>query len=149
MLSQLMGAGLSLVLGTSAGVARAESGPDAVTKLWQARAALATQKLATGKLDACDRAVEEAFQRAKEDSSGKLRSFSMPLKAGSGMAVVTYFYAGQTRESFTVGVIPRDWVLMQRATSKTLSFAIGTACVFDLCTNNPTVDGPCPDDPRR
>jgi hypothetical protein len=142
--------GLGLALGSSAGIVRAEKEPDAVSKAWRARAELAGRKLASGKLDACDRAVEEAFAAAREDNTGKVRSFAMPLKLGGEAALVTYFYSGQTLESFTLGLMPKKWLIMQRATSKTVSIApIGGDCALDLCTNNPTVDGPCPDDRPR
>ena len=45
--------------------------PDAVTRAWQARAALATKRLSGAGLDDCDRAVETAFQDFRVEASAQ------------------------------------------------------------------------------
>ncbi len=128
----------------------AEPESDAITKAWRTRAALAAKKLAAGGLDACDRAVELAFQRPMSKASGNNRMFLLSIEVGGETMQVGYSYDGPKPGTFVVGSLPPGWTVMQKAHSKTLSVFPGNEkCALDLCTSDPLVEGPCVEKPVR
>lgn len=122
-----------------------EVAPDPISAAWRARAELAGKKLAGPGLDACDRGVELAFQHPKENVSGSRHDFLLAIEVDGKEMLVTYSYESQRLEAFGIVALPPRWFALQKADSKTLTVLLsnGSKCALDLCTNDPTADGPC------
>lgn len=123
---------------------------DIVGKEWKARAETATKKLASPGLDKCDKALELAFQRPNEVTSGAQRSFELMIEIDSLAMVASYSYEGQRLTSFVLLALPPGWYALQKTTGKSLNILVtGANCTFDLCTNAPFTSGPCAEQPLR
>jgi hypothetical protein len=124
----------------------AEAGADPVARGWSARAALATQRLAGGGLDVCDRALERAFQGAKLETQGAKRMYLLRIEIDGDALLTTYGYDGERLEDFGVVALPPGWFLRQPAGSRTLTVLLSKKnCAFDLCPGDPFSGAPCPD----
>ncbi|HVP63136.1 MAG TPA: hypothetical protein VMT11_21440 [Myxococcaceae bacterium] len=123
---------------------------DPVQAGWSARAELAKRRLAKGGLDACDAAVEKAFQAAKQTQEMDWRTFDLSIDVGGQVLLALYRYQGNQLDSFALVALPPQWVAYQKAESKTLRFILGPPqnCAFSLCTRGPTDDGPCAEKTR-
>jgi hypothetical protein len=121
------------------------SGGDALSVAWKARAERATQKLSKPGLDACDRAVEVAFQTFQASGNDASRRFTITIAIADEMMLAMYSYKGGKLVDFAMMSLPPKWMAHQPADSKTLSVVLadGPKCAFDLCTNDPFSDGPC------
>ncbi len=120
---------------------------DELVKSWAKRASTAKKRLAAPGLDACDMAVERAFQRVKESTTGKFRSFGLQVDISGKVLTASYSYRDGRLVSFELITLPGRWIARQRAESKTLSILVPDAnCAFDLCTSDPFAAGPCPGD---
>ena len=133
---------LGMVLASSA--AQAANGAEAS---WKSRAELANRRLAApALLDACDKALEQAFKKAKVDlaDNGTLYSLEIVIDGATALVTYAYFRSGDL-DSFAVVSLPPGWVVYQKTKSKTLRFIVpGSAkCAFDLCTDGPTAEGRC------
>jgi hypothetical protein len=122
----------------------ADTAPDAVGKAWKARAEAATKKLAAPGLDKCDKGVELAFHKPNEVTSGKQRSFELPVEIDKQTMVASYSYEGQRLTSFILLELPPGWLAVQKTDSKSLNILVTDSnCSFYLCTNDPFAAGPC------
>lgn len=141
MLASLLVASV-LHAGPAAGAA---SPSDPVDAAWKARAERAVKKLSDPKLDACDRAVEEAFRDAKQQGSGGTKSYGLVIRVGARHMLVAFEYEGAKLIDFAMFNVPEKWMIHQPADSKTVSVVLGDGprCAFDLCANDPFSDGPC------
>jgi hypothetical protein len=117
---------------------------DALDKAWRARAERATKKLLQPGLDACDRAVELAFQKPK-GAVTSVRTYALEITVGKDTMLVGYHYDGQTLKDFSMFGVPPTWRVHQLTDSKTISVVLKNepGCAFDLCSNDPFSDGPC------
>jgi len=133
---------LSLLAGT---VTRADEPKDPVDEAWRARKELAKSRIAKGGLDACDLALEKAFQTAKLTKEKDVRSYDLVIKVDGRMVGAFYRYTGEKLDGFALVALPSQWVAYQKADSKTIRFVAAPPrdCAFSLCTNGPTDDGPC------
>lgn len=119
---------------------------DQVAATWRERAALAERRLAGRQLDACDRAVEEAFRSARgEVTKDGQRQYALAIRIEGRLLLVTYGYKGKRLDTFAVAALPAGWFAYQKADGKTLTVLLsdGPRCALDLCTSGPTADGPC------
>jgi hypothetical protein len=120
---------------------------DELAKKWAQRADAAAKRLVAPGLDACDIAVERAFKAAKESMKGDFRSFELNVDISGSALNASYSYKDGRLASFELYKLPSRWVARQRVGSKTLSILVADSyCAFDLCTNDPFADGPCPGD---
>ena len=111
---------------------------------WRARAELAKRRLAAGGLDACDQAVEQAFQASKPETSGGNTMYPLDVEVGGRKLLLAYNYQGGQLDSFAFLAIPSSWVAYQKVDSKTVRFVHAESkCAFSLCTSGPTSDGAC------
>lgn len=125
-----------------------DSAPDPVAAAWKSRAAAAAKKLAAPGLDKCDMGLERAFQESVETTSGKQRSFGLPVTVDGETMVVSYTYVGQRLNAFMLVELPPDWLAVQKPESKALTILVQNSnCTFDLCTNDPFTTGLCPEHP--
>jgi len=120
---------------------------DGLEATWKSRAELANKRLATpALLDACDKAIEQAFTKAKASPGENDTLYSLEIDIDGDKALVTYdYYKSGALDSFAVVKLPTGWVMVQKTHSKTLRFIVpGNAkCAFDLCTDGPTTNGKC------
>ncbi|MDP1822574.1 MAG: hypothetical protein Q8L48_05010 [Archangium sp.] len=121
------------------------SASDPLAAAWKARAARATEKLSKPGLDACDRALEVAFQSATTDRRGGQEMYALAIRIGEDVMLAGYSYRGGKLVDFSIYGLPPQWMAHQKVDSKTLSVVLGRApgCAFDLCTTDPFSDGPC------
>lgn len=118
--------------------------PDPVSTAWKARAAAATKRLATARLDKCDQALELAFQHPNEVNSDTQRNFELLVEIDDQAMVASYSYTGQRLTSFILMALPPGWLAVQNTDSTTLNLLVtASGCSFDLCTNDPFTIGPC------
>ena len=112
---------------------------------WKARQDLARQRIAKGGLDACDLALERAFEASKEKSEGGWRTYELAVDVEGQVLLAAYRYEGNRFDGFGLVRLPSKWVAYQRADSKTLRLLISEphSCAFSLCTRGPTADGAC------
>ena len=131
-------------------VALAADTKDPVQATWNARAELARRRLAKGGLDACDTAVEKAFQAAKQTPEKDGRTFDLSIDVDGQILLALYRYRGNTLDGFALVAVPPQWIAYQKADSKTFRFILGPPqnCAFSLCTRGPTNDGPCAEKTR-
>jgi hypothetical protein len=124
-----------------------ESAREGVEATWKSRVELSTRRLAVpGLLDACDKAIEQAFQKSKPNTGDTGTLYPLEIEIDGRKALVTYNYKGGQLDAFAVLSLPSSWILFQRPNSKTVRFVVGDAkCAFDLCTNGPTAEGKCPE----
>ena len=111
---------------------------------------LAKSRIAKGGLDACDLALEKAFQAAKQTKEKDVRSYNLAIEVDGRVLGAFYRYTGDKLDGFALVAVPSQWVAYQKADSKTLRFVVAPPqnCAFSLCTNGPTADGPCVETPR-
>jgi hypothetical protein len=122
----------------------ANTNGDPIANAWRQRAQVAAKKLAEPGLDACDRGIELAFQKAKESTTGTIRTYELLVQVSKQTLRAAYSYEGQKLSSFELISLPPNWFARQRVDSKTLSIIVGTAnCAMDFCTDNPLVPGSC------
>jgi hypothetical protein len=118
-----------------------------VERAWRARADLASRKLAQPGMDACDRAVEEAFRQPRTDTTDGHRTYLLSIGNGREQMLVAYFYEQDVFKTFSIGALPPGWVVLQNAGKKTVTVRPGgLKCVFDLCASDPLVEGACRED---
>ena len=84
-------------------VALAADTKDPVQASWSARAELATRRLGKGGLDACDTAVEKAFQTAKQTPEKDGRTFNLSIDVDGQILLALYRYRGNTLDGFPPG----------------------------------------------
>jgi hypothetical protein len=136
---------LSIASPTGPGPAPRRDGPeDAVSRAWSLRAATATKRLGGKGLDACDRAVEQAFASAKVKSNGTDRTWFLTVEVGGQQMLVGWAYEGTQLKDFVVGALPPRWFLRKPAGSRVLTVLVSTSeCALDLCPDDPLADAPC------
>lgn len=141
-------AGLVSILASPAALAADTKDP--VQATWNARADLAKRRLAKGGLDACDTAVEKAFQAAKQTPEKDGRTFDLSIDVEGQVLLALYRYRGNTLDGFALVAVPPQWIAYQKADSKTFRFILGPPqnCAFNLCTRGPTDDGACAEKTR-
>jgi hypothetical protein len=133
---------LSLLAGTVTG---ADEPKDPVDATWRARKELAQSRIAKGGLDACDLALEKAFQTAKLTKEKEVRSYDLTIEVDGRMLGAFYRYTGDKLDGFALVALPSQWVAYQKPDSKTIRFVVAPPqdCAFSLCTKGPTPNGPC------
>ena len=137
--------GLCATIGLSAPTGAAAT--DELGRLWLARSETATRHLAQPGLDACDIAIDKAFQQPRERTGEVFRTFDLTVELSGQVLQASYSYRGGNLASFELISLPSKWVARQRAKSKTLSILVAPAnCALDFCTNDPFAQGPCPGD---
>lgn len=119
--------------------------PDAVARAWQQRAEQAKRNLTGSGLDACDRALEQAFAGARASAQGPRRSYELAIAVAGGTARMAFNYDGNRLSDFVLITLPDRWLGVQKPGSKTLSFLVADAnCALDLCTDAPLAAAACP-----
>lgn len=111
---------------------------------WRARTELAKQRLAAGGLDACDQAVEKAFQTSKPETAEGGTMYPLDIEIGGRKLLAAYNYRGGQLDSFALLGMPATWVAYEKVDSKTIRFVVADSkCAFSLCATGPTSDGTC------
>jgi hypothetical protein len=124
--------------------------PDPVGNAWKARAEVAATRLAAAGLDACDKAVELAFLKPNQVTSGSQRNFELLIEIDSQAMVASYSYSGQRLTSFALLALPPGWLAVQKGDSRNLNLLVtGSGCSFNLCTVDPFPAGACAEQPAR
>ncbi|QSQ19445.1 hypothetical protein JY651_29490 [Pyxidicoccus parkwayensis] len=135
-----------VMLGSAPGTPARGGAPatDSVAAAWKTRAELASKRLESAGLDACDRAVEMAFKSATASSKGGKRMFALELAIKGKTMMVAWGYNGQKLDDFSIATLPPRWFIRQVAGHKTLSVLPSELdCAFDLCPDDPLANGPC------
>lgn len=126
-------------------VAALAAPPDAVAKAWQQRAEQAKKNLTGSGLDACDRALEQAFASAQASTKGPRRSYELHIAVAGGTARMAFNYDGGRLSEYFLITLPDRWLAVQKPDSKTLSFLVADAnCALDVCTDAPLAGSVCP-----
>jgi hypothetical protein len=118
-----------------------------LAKKWAQRADTAAKRLVAPGLDACDMAVERAFEAVKKSIAENFQLFGLQVDISGNTLNAAYLYKDGKLAAFQLYKLPSRWAAKQRVGSKTLSiFVADSNCAFDLCTDDPFASGPCPGD---
>lgn len=115
-----------------------------ISQAWQSRSQLATDKLKQPKLDACDIAVEKAFQNAVSKRGEGLTIYELNIQIGNETMKAAYSYKDRTLKDFLLISLPSRWLAHQSPNSQLFSVVVvNSNCAFDLCVNNPLSTSSC------
>lgn len=123
---------------------QAYCGDASTSQAWQSRSKLATAKLKRPKLDACDVAVEKAFQNAVGKQGDGLTIYELNIQIGNETMKAAYSYKDKTLNDFLLISLPSRWLAHQSPNSQLFSVVVvNSNCAFDLCVNNPFTTSSC------
>lgn len=123
---------------------QAYCGDASTSQAWQSRSKLATDKLKQPKLDACDVAVEKAFQNAVGKQGDGLTIYELNIQIGNETMRAAYSYKDKTLNDFLLISLPSRWLAHQSPNSQLFSVVVvNSNCAFDLCVNNPFSTSSC------
>lgn len=123
---------------------QAYCGDASLLQAWQSRSKLATDKLKQPNLDACDVAVEKAFQNAVGRQSDGLTIYELNIQIGNQTMKAAYSYKDKFLNDFLLINLPSRWLAHQSPNSQLFSVVVANSnCAFDLCVNNPFSASSC------
>ncbi len=136
--------GTILALFTVLFSSQAYCGDASISQTWQSRSKLATDKLKQHKLDACDIAVEKAFQHAVGKQGDGSTIYELNIQVGNETMKAAYSYKDRILNDFILISLPSRWFAHQIPNSQLFSVVVvDSNCAFDLCVNNPLSTSSC------
>ena len=133
-----------LVVFTSIYFGVAHSNESTIDKIWNERVKIADKILSKTGLDSCDRAIENAYKNVNLNRRNGNKVYELNIKINKKNMKVGFSYIGESLDSFLLFNIPQYLIVVQKSKSKTLTVLNQKQnCAFDICTNNPTLVGPC------
>lgn len=111
---------------------------DSISRAWESRSKEAADNLKSSSLDACDIAVEKAFQNATRKHGNGQTIYELNIQISNQIMKAGYSYKNNVLNDFMLINLPSRWMAHQAPKSQNFSvIVLDSNCAFDLCINNP------------